>query len=142
MNERPFDDAVDAALESARRAAGETTLPPALRARILAAAEPAAAPEPRGRLIDFVLRAAAVAATMAAVLLVMPNELAAAEFDPRPLLDFNDHIAASIAHRLPPLDLEASRIPQFAGDAALPLAGVAIALVVCGLIFLRRERGR
>jgi hypothetical protein len=142
VKERPYADAVHAALESARRAAGETTLPPALRARILAAARPAPALEPRGRLIDFVLRAAAVAAAFAAVLLVMPLELEAAEFGAQPLLDLNDELAASIADRLPPLDLEASRIPEFAGDAALPLAGVAVALVACGLVFLRRERGR
>jgi hypothetical protein len=142
VNDRRFEDAVDAALESARRESRESTLPPALRARILAAVRPAAAPEPRGRVIDFVLRAAAVAAAFAAVLLVMPMKLEAAEFDAQPLLDLNDHLATLIADRLPPLDLEATRIPELAGDMAVPLAGVAVALIGCGLWFLRRERRR
>lgn len=142
MTGRRFDDAVAAALERARREARESELPPALRARILAAARKTPAPEPRGRVIDFVLRAAAVAAAFASVLLVLPVKLEAAEFDAGPLVELNDRLATSIAGRIPPLDLESTQIPQFTGDAALPLAGVALALVGCGLWFLRRERRR
>lgn len=142
MSERRRHGDVDAALDAARRAAASTRLPPALRARILAATRPAEAPAPapapRTRVIDFVLRGAAVAASIAAVVLVAPLRLSAAEFDANPLAALNERLTTSVAERLPRLDLGTSALPGAAEDAALPLAAAAAVLVGAGLVAVRR----
>ncbi len=130
---RRLDD-VDAALESARRETADAALPPALRARILAAARPTAALPPRLRLVDVALRAAAVAAVVAAGLTVMPTSLEASDFDAKPLVEWNARIADAVAERLPRLDVA----PEIGTDAAWPFAAAAAALVVGGVLLARR----
>jgi hypothetical protein len=133
-------DAVDAALEAARREAGETSLPPALRARILTAAAPAHAP--RGRLLDLVLRAAAVAAAVAAVFFVAPVSLEAAEFDATPLVEWNARIAESVARSVPAFDAPRASVAAIDSGAVLPLAAAAVLLAGAGLWVARTERRR
>jgi hypothetical protein len=133
-------DAVDAALEAARREAGETSLPPALRARILTAAAPAHAP--RGRLLDLVLRAVAVAAAVAAVFLVAPVSLEAAEFDATPLVEWNARIAESVARSVPAFDAPRASDAAIDSGAVLPLAAAAVLLAGAGLWVARAERRR
>ena len=140
MTERRSLDAVDAALENARRDAHAASLPPALRARILGAAAPAT--PPRGRLLDLALRAAAVAAAAAAVFFVAPVSLEAAEFDATPLVEWNARIADSVARRIPALDAApVSSLSIGAGEAAL-LAAAAVVLAGAGLWLVRAERCR
>jgi hypothetical protein len=142
MNERRSLDAVDAALDDERRGAPEMQIPPALRARILAATRPARTPAPRGRMLDFVLRAAAVAAAFAAVLLVAPVTLEAAEFDPAPLVDLNARISDSLARHLPEFDAADASLSSVPADSTWPLALVAAALIPAGLWLARREGRR
>jgi hypothetical protein len=134
VKDRRCLDAVDAALDAARRDAASSKLPAALRARIVAATRPVERPAPRGRLVDFVLRAAAVAAAIAAVAYVMPVSLEAAEFDASPLAELNARLSTSVTEQLPRIDLGGDDLP----DAALPLAGAAILLVGAGLVLVRR----
>ena len=134
MKDRRSLQAVDAALDAARHDAAVAKLPAALRARIVAAALPLERPAPRGRLVDFVLRAAAVAAAIAAVVYVMPESLAAAEFDASPLADLNARISTSVTEHLPQIDLGDADVP----GGVLPLAGAAVVLVGAGLLLVRR----
>jgi len=138
MSHRRSLDAVDAALEDARRGARSARVPPALRSRILAATAPA----PRGRLVDFVLRAAAVAAAAAAVLLVAPLPLEAAEFDAAPLVELNARIAETVARNLPALDAGPASIPAIGAGDAWPLAAAAMLLAIAGVWLVRSERRR
>jgi hypothetical protein len=137
-------DAVDAALEAEARAARAAKLPPALRVRILAARCDVAEPLPRrGRILDFALRAAAVAASVAAVALLLPDSLAAAEIDVAPLAEWNSRISAVVKDRLMPVDIAtdfASPLPRWDPGLSLPLLGAAAALVAGGMFLLRRER--
>jgi hypothetical protein len=134
MKDRRSLDAVDAALDAARREAAAAKLPAELRARILAAARPVAAPAPRGRLLDFALRAAAVAAAVAAVVFVLPVSLEAAEFDPAPIAALNSRISTSVTEHLPRIDLGDAELP----GGPLPFAGAAALLVGAGLLLGRR----
>jgi hypothetical protein len=139
-------EAVDAALESARREARDAALPPPLRARILAATRrgaesstPPARP-PRALLVDFALRAAAVAAVFAAALLVAPVSLEAAEFDAKPLVEWNARLADAVTRSLPSLDVDdAADLPA---GVEWPVAAASAALVAAGLWFARRRSGR
>ncbi len=131
-------DAVDAALGAAQRGAREASLPPALRARILAAAAPA----PRGRLLDFVLRAAAVAAAVAAVFFVAPVSLEAAEFDTSPLVEWNARITSTVVGTLPSLDVPHATAESIGTTPVWPLALAAVALAGAGVWLVRRERRR
>ena len=140
MNERPSLDAVDAALEGARRDARAAPLPPALRTRILATA--AAARAPRGRMLDLALRAAAVAAAAGAVFFVAPVSLEAAEFDATPLVEWNARIAESVARSVPAFDAPRASVAAIDPGAVLPLAAAAILLAGAGLWVARAERRR
>lgn len=141
MNERPSHRLVDDALAAASREARQTRIPPALRARILAAAQPAAAPPPRVPLLDLVLRFAAVAAAFAGVLFLMPMKLEASEFDVSPFVEWNDRVNSTVAEHLPSIDLAQAPWSQDAGGAALPItAAVAAALAGAGLWLMRSER--
>jgi hypothetical protein len=128
-------EAVDAALEEARRDAREAAIPPRLRARILAATR-RAPPAPRARLVDFALRAAAVAAVIVAGLSFMPAPLEAAEFDARPLVEWNARFADAVSNHLPELP---APMPELSADLAWLLAAASAALVFAGL---RLARGR
>ena len=138
MSHRRSLDAVDAALEDARRGARSARVPPALRSRILAATAPA----PRGRLVDFVLRAAAVAAAAAAVLLVAPLPLEAAEFDATPLVEWNARIAGSVARSIPAFDASPASVAAIGAGGTALLAAAAIVLAGAGLWLVRAERRR
>jgi hypothetical protein len=149
MSDRRPLDAVDAALESARRAAGEARLPPKLRARILAATRSAAsatplarpvAPAPRARLVDLALRAAAVAAVFAAALLVAPVSIEAAEFDAKPLVEWNARFADAVAGSLPVLDVAAAT--DVPAGLEWPLVATSLALVAVGCRLARRDGRR
>jgi hypothetical protein len=137
VKERRHLDAVDAALDAARREAASAQIPPALRARILAAARLRETEAPRGRLLDFALRAVAVAAGIAAVAVLLPVPLEAAEFDANAFADLNARIAASVSEHLPRLDVGGAALPD-AADAALPLGVGAAVLVVAGVLLARR----
>jgi hypothetical protein len=139
MTHRRSLDAVDAALEEARQGARDSTLPRPLRARILAAAAPA---PPRGRVLDFVLRAAAVAAAAAVVFVVAPVRLDAAEFDPSPLVEWNARLAASVARGLPALDAPREAVATIGAVPAWQLAAAAVALAGAGAWLVRREGRR
>jgi hypothetical protein len=128
---------VDAALEAAREDARRATLSPALRARILARASPAAA-APRGRLVDFALRAAAVAAAAAAVLFAAPVELAAAELDPSGLLELNERFAATVTRHVPEIDVDALAVSGGEGAFAAAALGLLVAAAWCARIGARR----
>jgi hypothetical protein len=140
MKERHSLDAVDAALEGARRDARAATLPPALRARILAAAAPARAP--RGRLLDLALRAAAVAAAASAVFFVAPVSLEAAEFDTTPLVEWNARIADTVARSIPALDGAPASVASIGAGEGAFLALAALLLAGAGFWFVRTERAR
>lgn len=141
MNERRSHRLVDDALATAAQAAREARVPRALAARILAATRPAAAPPPHVRLLDVVLRAAAVAAAFAGVLFLMPMKLEASEFDVRPLVDWNDRVSSTLAAHLPSIDLAQAPWSPDAGGAALPITvAVAAALAGAGLWLMRSER--
>ena len=73
----------DAALAADAAAALRAVLPSVLRARIVGATRTSRASYPRGRLLEFALRAAAVAAVLVVGWSVVPVSLEAAEFDPR-----------------------------------------------------------
>jgi len=163
MSDRRRLDAVDDALEAARRGARETTLPPGLRARIVAATRPvvlpatplarpvvlpatplarpvAVPPAPRARLVDLALRAAAVAAVFAAALLVAPVSLEAAEFDAKPLVEWNARIADAVASSLPALDVAATT--DVPAGFEWPLVAASVALVAVGCRLARRDGRR
>jgi hypothetical protein len=142
MSRRRSLDDVDVALEAARRDASTTRLPSALRARILAASRAAAPAPSRGRLLDFALRGAAVAAAFASVLLVAPLSLEAAEIDVRPLGEWNARLADSVARHLPSLDADDGFLPDWSRGADWAVAGAAVALVGSGLFLLRQESRR
>jgi len=133
-------DQVDAALDAERRAASDARLPPALRARILAATRRAKNPPPRARLVDLALRAAAVAAGVVAGLTLLPTSLEAAEFDAQPLVEWNARLADAVATRLPMLD--AVEIPDVPSGGAWSAAAAAVVLVAAGFALLRREARR
>jgi hypothetical protein len=141
MTERRSLDAVDAALEEARREAHAAALPAALRDRILAAAH-APAHAPRGRMIDFVLRAAAVAAAAAAVLLVAPVQLEAAEFDATPLVEWNARIADTVARSIPAIQAPPVFDPAIGSADGWAFAAAGVLLAGAGLWLVRRERRR
>jgi hypothetical protein len=132
--------AVDAALESARREARDARLPPTLRARILAATRPVASATPRARLVDLALRVAAVAAVFAAALLAAPVSLEAAEFDARPLVEWNARLADAVTRSLPVLDVaDATDVPDGVEWSAV---AASVALVAAGLRLARRDARR
>jgi len=136
-------DAVDAALEAARREAGDAKLPPELRARILAATRSSLSRQtaaPRARVLDCVLRAAAVAAVVAAGLLAAPVSLEAAEFDARPLVEWNARLADALSKSIPAIDVAAA--PQVPDGAEWPAAAAALALVAAGVALARRSGRR
>ena len=119
----------DAALAGAARAAGQAKLPTNLRARILAARGAAAAPPPRGRLLEFALRAAAVAAVLLAGWIVVPGSLEAAELAP-PRIDLGALAPLPAPGGLPRLESlrDAPDLPEGApwtlvGCAAVTLLG-------------------
>ena len=134
--------AVDDALAAARSAAAEAKLPNALRARILAATGRVAQPAPRGRMIDFVLRAAAVAAAILAVMFVMPPPIEAAEFDPAPFLEWNARVGETVAGHLAAIEVTDAGLAATDPHVAWTLGLFALLLVGVGLRFARRERIR
>lgn len=129
---------VDGALAAAAAAAASSPLPSALRARIVAAAAPA---PPRARLLDFVLRAAAVAAVLLAGAWMAPADVLAAESDEGPLRIPDWGVGAPFVARLvetpPPPPAEPLEIP---GGSA-PLAGAA-AILLAGALTLTVARRR
>jgi hypothetical protein len=147
MSDRHRLEAVDAALESARRAAREERLPPALRARILAATRPSASamplsrpPAPRARLVDFVLRTAAVAAVFVVALLAAPVTIEAAELDAKPLVEWNARVADVVAQSLPTLDV--ADAPEVPAGWAWPAGAAAAALLAAGVWWARKDGRR
>jgi hypothetical protein len=134
---------VDRALADDAAAAASSALPPALRARIVAAAFPAAAPAPRGRILDFALRFAAVAAVVVAAVWVSPVPVQAAELAPPSLPDLRRVIADGID--LPSLDwVKVPPLPQAQADdtdfgvVAAALGGLAAILLAGGFALRRR----
>lgn len=140
MSERRSLDAVDAALEDARRDAHASSLPAALRARILADAAPA--PAPRGRVVDFVLRAAAVAAAAAVVFVVAPVRLEAAEFDTTPLVEWNARVADTVVRTIPAFDAPRASVAAIGSATLWPFAAAAVLMTCAGLWLVRTERRR
>jgi hypothetical protein len=128
---------LDASPDLARR--GPRRDAPRPCARASAATRPAAA-TPRGRLVDLVLRAAAVAAAFAAAMFVTPVSIEAAEFDAAPLVEWNARVAESVARHLPALDVPDAALADV--DVTWPLAAAAALLVGAGFWFVRGRRRR
>lgn len=122
--------AVDGSLGAAAEESRIAPLAPALRVRILAAAAPApATARPRGRILDFLLRAAAVAAVLVGAAWYAPEPLLAAEdglvvFTPPDL-----GIDRALAARVEALATLAEAAPAELPQGPLPLA-------VCAAVFL------
>lgn len=150
---------VDAALETAALEAGKSRLPAELRARVLAAAGTGAArtggrsgprgvSEPRGRLLELMLRAGAVAAVLTGIAFALPEALWAAELDADAVgrwtgrieqaLRAPDAVLLDTTHLSPallPLD-----VPPVEHAGAVGI--VALALLSSGVGLVLRERAR
>ena len=134
---------VDGALEAAACDAGGAALPPALRARIVAAmratAPPPPAVTPRARLLDLLLRTAAVAAVLLAGASLLPTDVLAAESGDVPLRLPEWGVGESFVSRL----AEPPRLPPAAPveipGGLLPLA-CAAGLLLAGAFTLSVQR--
>jgi anti-sigma factor RsiW len=133
----------DAGLAADAAAAGRGPLPADLRARILAAAS--ASPSPRGKLLDFALRAAAVAAVLLVAAAAAPVSLAAAPFpdEPAEMLFGVDLLPSSglaaYSPRVPRLDDLVAAADAADDLPTIPVAATAAALLAAGLLLLRRR---
>jgi hypothetical protein len=139
---------VDDGLEADAAAA---SLPPRLRARILAAAFPSsqssqssrAATTRRGRWTDLALRAAAVAAVLIGAIAVLPGSALAAEVSIGDLFTLRGAMSQPVDAPLLPralsLSAEAAPVHLDADAATLPLALGALCLIASG-IALRSRR--
>ena len=135
--------AVDASLAIDERFAARSTLPPALLARISGAARVARRERTRGgRILEFALRAAAVAAVLVAVALVFPVSLEAAEFQPPAVPTIGIDVSAAVAERIASLrefDAQMPDIdPDLGNDLVAALATGAGILLGAGLLMVRR----
>lgn len=128
--------ATDACLLRDGRDAAGAALPPALRARIVRRNGSGESQRPRGRMLGFALRAAAVAAVLLAGWTAVPASLEAAEIGP-PEFPVGALASLPVPVGLPRFEslADAPNVPE---DA--PWTGIALAagtLLVAGLAFAR-----
>lgn len=128
--------ATDSALARDGREAASAPLPPDLRARILRRSGSPDAARPRGRLLEFALRAAAVAAVLVAGWTAVPASLEAAEIA-APEFPIDALGALPVPVGLPRFEslAEAPDVPDDAPWTGISLA--AGALLVAGFAFAR-----